>query len=129
MFELRSVPRILISMFVAFVGTLSVFGLVLSPLWGIAGGIPAFEAIIAALSATVAIVSGGAIAQLLTRSETPIAAEAFSYMFGGMTAIYILGGDPLVVPVVLLTALLGGTGGILAIRMTRSWSAWSGGPA
>ena len=129
MLELRKVPRLLISMLVAFVGTLSVFGLVLSPLWRIAGGIPAFETISAALSATVAIVLGGAIAQLMTNSETPIAAAAFSYMFGGMTAIYILGGDPLVVPMILLTTLLGGAGGILAIRMTRSGSAWRGGPA
>jgi hypothetical protein len=112
---LSSFTRWALAAALAGLGTLICFGLLLS-FFGVLGGGRGYRLASSLLAAFLAFLAGGWTLSWLSRSPSLTFPFLFGLLWGGFSFLYILGLDPLVLPLALAAGLFSGLGGYLVGR-------------
>ena len=116
----REMIRPMIAVVMGCLGTIAMFGILLSLAWFVGGDTPSSKLALSILSAAIAFCSGGFILAWLTGSQSPAFPAVFGLALGLLSFGYILGIDLLVLPMASAAAFLTGSGAWLFQRVARA---------
>lgn len=116
----RTMVRPMIAIVIGSIGTIAIFGILLSLAWFVGGDTPSSKLALSILSAAIAFCSGGFIVAWLAGSRSPAFPAVFGLALGLLSFGYILGIDLLVLPLASASAFLTGLGAWLFRRVVRA---------
>jgi len=114
MSNLKSAGRTVSAVFLASLGTMASFGLILSFLWFLGSDEKSSKLITSMIFASLAILLGGFIVVWVAKIKNPMLPALFGFLFGALSFTYLLGFDFLVVPLTIVSVLLAATGSLLS---------------
>ena len=119
MSDFKSVGRLISAILLAFLSTLTSFGLILSFLWFLGSDEKSYRLITSIISASLAVVLGGFILVWVAKSKNLMLPALFGFLFGALSFTYLLGIDFLVVPLTIVSVLLAAAGGLLSRLLSQ----------
>jgi hypothetical protein len=124
-----SIMRIVIAGFLAFLGTLSTAQVFLYIFWLVGNPNPHYQLTTGIISGFIGLFVGGLITTRVMDSEDVWFSAFNGLLVGGTSAYFLLGLDPLVIVVVVLSFVFAGLGGYLGLRQRNPSEEGSAGGA
>lgn len=116
MSKTTSIMRIIIAGFLAFLATLSSAQVVLYFLWLFGNTSPHYKLTTGIIAGLIGLFIGGLITTRVMDSEDVWFSALNGLLVGGTSAYFLLGLDPLVIVVVVLSFVFAGLGGLVGLR-------------
>ncbi len=111
-----SIMRIIIAGFLSFLATLSTAQVVLYLLWLFGDSSPHYQLTTGVISGFIGLFVGGLITTRVLDSEDVWISAFNGLLVGGASAYFLLGLDPLVLVIVVLSFVFAGLGGYVGLR-------------
>jgi lipid-A-disaccharide synthase-like uncharacterized protein len=120
MFQKMSLLRFIASLAAGYFATLIVFGLALSLLWAVMPQESVWRMLSTFISSALALFAGGFVIAWLSRAHRWFLPAAFGLFFGGVSFLYLLGLEWIVLAFAAVSALAAALGAMLYLRSVRT---------